>query len=175
MSADDRRQAILAVAVKEFAVKGLHGTGVQAIADQVGVSQPYVFQLFGTKRELFLAAIRLGFRQVRDAFTAAAHGSETTEEALSSMGDAYLVLLEDRTLLLLQLQGYAASHDDEVRAVVRDEFESLFRLVGELSGADSAALHVFFAAGMLLNVQAALGLGSGSQEWIKWCTGGELG
>lgn len=178
MSGDERRRDVLAAAVTEFAEKGLHGTGVQAIADRVGVSQPYLFQLFGTKKQLFLAALRRGFGQVSDAFRKAAAGASTPEEALEAMGDAYLALLADRTLLLMQLQGYAASHDEQVREVMRDEFESLFRLVGELSGADSGRLHLFFATGMLLNVQAALDLGSGSAEsaeWMKSCLAARLG
>jgi Bacterial regulatory proteins, tetR family len=38
----------------EFARSGLHGTPVDRIARRVGVAHPYVFSLFGSKRELFL-------------------------------------------------------------------------------------------------------------------------
>src|SRR5260370_734881 len=52
-----RRESILAAAVVEFAEQGLHGTATEAIARRAGVSQPYVFRLFGTKKALFLAAV----------------------------------------------------------------------------------------------------------------------
>ena len=42
------------------------------IAATVGVSQPYLFMLFGTKKELFLAAVRRAFERTLEAFRAAA-------------------------------------------------------------------------------------------------------
>ena len=56
----------------EFAHGGLHGTPVDRIARRVGVAQPYVFSLFGSKRELFLAAVERGFERVGERFTEAA-------------------------------------------------------------------------------------------------------
>ncbi len=55
-TADDRREAILQAAMEAFAEKGLHGTSTETIARAVGISQPYLFRLYGTKKELFLAA-----------------------------------------------------------------------------------------------------------------------
>ena len=48
MTADERRDAIVAAGVEEFAAGGLVGASTEAIAKRAGVSQPYVFQLFGT-------------------------------------------------------------------------------------------------------------------------------
>ena len=45
-----------------------YGASTEAIARRVGVSQPYVFQLFGTKKELFLAVVRRCFERTRLAF-----------------------------------------------------------------------------------------------------------
>ncbi len=56
----------------EFAHGGLHGTPVDRIARRVGVAQPYVFSLFASKRELFLAAVERGFELVAETFTRAA-------------------------------------------------------------------------------------------------------
>ncbi|HSA50971.1 MAG TPA: helix-turn-helix domain-containing protein, partial [Yinghuangia sp.] len=71
MSADERRVAVVRAAVKEFAVGGLHGTSTAVIAQRVGVSQPYLFRLFATKKDLFLAAVALGFRRVEETFVRA--------------------------------------------------------------------------------------------------------
>ena len=68
--AAERREELIAAAVHEFARGGLHGTPVERIARRVGVAQPYVFSLFPTKRELFLAALERGFERVADAFRA---------------------------------------------------------------------------------------------------------
>src|ERR1700688_4950164 len=70
--ASERRDALIEAAVHEFAHGGLHGTPVDRIARRVGVAQPYVFSLFASKRELFLAAVERGFEIVADAFTRAA-------------------------------------------------------------------------------------------------------
>ena len=59
--AAERRDALIEAAVHEFAHGGLHGTPVDRIARNVGVAQPYVFSLFGSKRELFLAAVERCF------------------------------------------------------------------------------------------------------------------
>ncbi len=127
MSADERREAIVAAGVDEFAAKGLAGASTDAIARRAGVSQPYVFQLFGTKKDLFLAVVRLCFERTRITFEAAAAAYQRGEELecdspLGAMGEAYKRLLADRTLLLVQLQAYAACSDPDVRIVVRDEF-----------------------------------------------------
>src|SRR5688572_9323936 len=57
LSAGERREEIIAAAVTRFGATGLHGTSTETIARDVGVSQPYVFRLFGTKKELFMEAV----------------------------------------------------------------------------------------------------------------------
>ncbi|MFD5148334.1 helix-turn-helix domain-containing protein, partial [Streptomyces sp. NPDC058401] len=56
LSADERRETVLRAAIAEFATGGYHGTSTETIARRVGVSQPYLFRLFPTKRALFQAA-----------------------------------------------------------------------------------------------------------------------
>src|SRR5947208_4195508 len=56
-SAGERREQILEAALAEFAAHGFEGGSTEAIARAVGISQPYVFRLFGTKKELFMATI----------------------------------------------------------------------------------------------------------------------
>ena len=169
-TADERRDAIVAAATEEFAAGGLVGGSTEAIARRVGVSQPYVFQLFGTKKELFLAVVRSCFARTRLAFEAAAAtwvpgADDECDSSLDAMGKAYNRLLADRTLLLVQLQAYAASSDPDVRAVVREEFGLLHRRVREVSGASAEDLHRFFAEGMLLNLGAAVGLPGQAATW----------
>src|SRR3974390_1253685 len=107
MPAAERRELVLDAAVAEFAIHGLAGTSTEDVARRAGISQPYLFRLFPTKKALFLALVDRCFRQVAETFEAAAAG-RTGEDALDAMGDAYHRLLEDRTLLLLQMQAYAA-------------------------------------------------------------------
>jgi AcrR family transcriptional regulator len=179
--AAERREELITAAVHEFAHGGLHGTTVESIARRVGVAQPYVFSLFPTKRELFLAALERSFERVADTFRRAAsdysegRGPEGCEDALEAMGRAYKELLvADRDYLMLQHQSYAACDDEVVRALVRRRYAELVELAGELSGAGTAddgqdRLDDFFRHGMALNVAAALGvedLSSGC-AWVQ--------
>ena len=169
MTADERRDAIVAAATEEFAIGGLVGASTEAIARQVGVSQPYVFQLFGTKKDLFIAVVRSCFARVTLAFEAAARnwtpGDLECDSRLMAMGEAYKRLLADRTLLLVQLQAYAACSEPDVRTIVRQEWGLLYRRVMEASGASREELHQFFAEGMLLNLGAATGLPGEAENW----------
>jgi len=172
MTADERRDAIVAAGVAEFATGGLVGASTDAIARRAGVSQPYVFQLFGTKKDLFLAVVRRCFERTLLAFEQAARDyvpGETVgcDSVLDAIGASYMRLLSDRTLLLVQLQAYAACADPDVRDVVREEFAGLHRRVRELSGASGEEIHRFFAEGMLLNIAAAVEFGStASKHWL---------
>jgi AcrR family transcriptional regulator len=161
LTADERRTEVVAAASKEFAAKGFAGTSTQAIAERSGVSQPYLFQLFGTKKDLFIAAVRACFARTRSTFetTGRAAAAESTEPAaiLEAMGCSYHDMLRDRDMLRMQLHAYAACDDPDIRAVVRDEWTQLHETVARVSGARPAELHAWFAEGMLLNVAAAIG------------------
>ena len=173
--AAQRREELIAAAVHEFAQGGLHGTPVERIARRVGVAQPYVFSLFATKRELFLAALERGFEAVAAVFRGAAEdyiagrSRQDCEDTLEAMGHAYKELLRsDRDYLMLQHQSYAACDDEVVRARVRQRYAQLAELAGELSGAEPERLDDFFRHGMALNVAAALGVDelSVSCPWV---------
>jgi AcrR family transcriptional regulator len=57
LGAAARRQSILAAAIPEFAMAGYERTRVSDIAAKVGVTEPVIFQNFGTKSDLFVAAL----------------------------------------------------------------------------------------------------------------------
>ncbi|MFN8123951.1 MAG: helix-turn-helix domain-containing protein [Thermoleophilia bacterium] len=166
LSADERRVAIVDAALQEFAAHGFEKATTDAVARRAGISQPYVIRLFGSKRAVFEAALDRAFTAVEDAFADAAAGAGEGDP-LQAMGAAYGRLLEDRTLLMMLLQAFAASGDDHVKAVVRERMAGLRARVAELSGATPDRLREFFAMGMLLNVVAALELPEllGGPDW----------
>ena len=171
-SADERREAVLEAALEEFAARGLEGASTEAIATKAGISQPYVFRLFGTKKELFMAVIGRCFRQTLELFQRAAEGKRG-EAALKAMGDAYVnELLPDRTRLRAQMQAYAACEDDEIRTVVRDGYGDLVAYAERVSGLSPEAIGRFFATGMLLNVIASMGLQNLEEPWAARLVGG---
>ena len=168
MSAEERREMVLEAAVAEFARRGMAGTSTEDVARRAGISQPYLFRLFPTKKALFLTLVERCFQRIADSFAAAA-GDKTGEEALAAMGDEYERLLENRTLLLLQMHAYAACEDLEIRAATRAGFKRLWGMVERVSGLPFDQVVSFFAMGMLINVAAAMDLPAVYERWTSWC------
>jgi AcrR family transcriptional regulator len=170
----ERREEILAAAVEEFGEHGYHGGSTEGIARRAGISQPYVFRLFGTKQELFKAVVTRCFRETLELFQRAAEGKRG-QEALTAMGDAYVAqLTADRTRLKLQMHAYAASEEAEIADVVRQGFGDLVAYVERVSGLEAKDVAGFFARGMLLNVFASMGLfvGQADEPWAERLLGG---
>src|SRR4051794_10882009 len=110
-SAEERREELLAVGLARFAAGGYHGTSTEVIARDAGISHPYLFRLFRTKKELFLACDGLACAKVIDAFRRAAAAAPEGEE-LGAMGHAYITeLLPDRDAVFMLMQGFAATSD----------------------------------------------------------------
>src|SRR5580704_10644634 len=165
LTAAERREQILEAAVVVFAERGYEGASTDVIARMAGISQPYLFRLFGTKRELIIATIKRCFADTEMLFQRAASGLDG-EAALSAMGEAYIDEIRRSPLKLrAQLQSYAACDDPAIRVVVAEGFGGLVALVSRLTGLDSKCLNDFFAQGMLLNVLAMMGQVDEPQAW----------
>ena len=165
-SADERRDEILDAAMVEFAERGLHGGSTEEIAKRAGISQPYVFRLFGSKKELFKASTARCLRETLETFQRAAEGKRG-EEALKAMGAAYEELLVDRTRLRAQMQAYAACDDADIREVVRNGYGDIVAYVERVSGLPAEDVTRFFATGMLMNVMASMDLWESPEAWSQ--------
>ena len=178
LSAEERRDEIIAAAAIEFAQAGYAGTPTESIARRVGVSQPYLFQLFGTKRELFIGAIGTCFDRTRQTFEDAGKPARAAglspHAILEEIGHAYIRLLQSEpNVLRLQLQAYAAAASDtEIRDAVRQNYTRLWQTVSDLSGADGKKIVEWFAMGMLINVIASIGQGTSLEELVVSMVGG---
>src|SRR5215475_8338295 len=86
MPAEQRRELVLGEAMAAFAAHGYAGTSTEDVARRAGISQPYLFRLFPTKKALFLALVERCFRRVRDEF--AGQLTRSRGEAMMAMGDA---------------------------------------------------------------------------------------
>jgi AcrR family transcriptional regulator len=157
-SAEDRREQVLAAAVREFAELGYQAASTAAIARRAGISQPYIYALFPNKKELFLAVHDHVIGRIRSTFRDAARGATGAEDALHRMGTTYPDLIGDRFALLCQLQAYAAAGDPEIRGHVAHAFTELAAEIRSLSGCTPAELAAFLAGGMLANVTTILGV-----------------
>ena len=165
LTAEERREEILVVAQDLFAERGIYGTSTDDIARRAGISQPYLFRLFGTKKELYLAAVERCFAETLEMFQEASAG-KTGEPALKAISKAYHeTVLRDPRRLQGQMQAYAACDDPEVRAVCQRGYGRLVEHVEAVSGLPSEKVRDFFAIGMLLNVIASMELLGSKQKW----------
>ena len=166
-SAEERREQILEAALAEFAARGLEGGSTEAIAKAVGISQPYVFRLFGTKKELFIASVERCMRGTLEMFRTASAGLNG-DEALHAIGEAYVERLgTDPTYLHAQMQAYAACDDPQIRDVVRRGYGELVEYVERASCQPAERVSHFFAKGMLLNVMASMDLLGADEGWAQ--------
>ena len=164
---EERRDEILDAALAVFAEQGLHGSSTEEVARRAGISQPYVFRLFGTKKELFKAVIARCFRQTLERFQQAAEGKRG-EEALHAIGEAYGELLAaDPAYLRSQMQAYAACDDADICETVRAGYGDLVTYVERISGADPATVAAFFAKGMLMNVLSSMHQSDPTEPWAQ--------
>src|SRR5436309_2489570 len=167
MTPAERRAPTPAAPLAEFAKPGPAGPPPEPIAPPPASPHPYVFRLFGTKKELFKASVARCFRETLDTFQRAAEGKRG-EDALEAMGRAYVdELLVDRVRLRAQMQAYAACDDPELCAVVRDGYGDLVTYVERVTGLPSQTIADFFAKGMLLNVIASMGLDHSPEPWAE--------
>jgi AcrR family transcriptional regulator len=159
MPAEERRELILQAATKAFAAGGYAGTSTDAVAKQAGVSQPYVVRMFGTKLDLFLAALERACGRIEAAFRAVLQErpfDPTSEDDRQRMGNAYTTLLADSDFLHVLMHGFAAASTPEIGEAAR---AGMGRIVATLqeTGWDDETVRDFVALGMLLNVLLSMG------------------
>jgi AcrR family transcriptional regulator len=166
-TAEQRREQVLDAALAVFAEHGLSGASTDEIARKAGISQPYLFRLFHTKKELFIASTERCFRETLETFQRAGAG-KSGEEALEAIGRAYGELIRSNPNRLRgQMQTYAACDDPEICAVARKGYGELVDYVERVSGVDPQRLSDFFARGMLINVIVSMDLLDADQPWAR--------
>jgi AcrR family transcriptional regulator len=174
-TADERREDIIRAAFDAFSETGLDGTSTEDIARAAGISQPYLFRLFGTKKELFLAAVDRCMSEATTNFERALAAAGSNADPLKVMGDAYFEMIHDGRRLRMQMQAYAACDDPDVRRVVQAGFGRIVDKIQQASGADPDLLAHFIGKGMLLNVMASMGVLDSDLPWAATLREGCVG
>ncbi|MFY7066854.1 TetR/AcrR family transcriptional regulator [Nocardiopsis changdeensis] len=173
-TAEARRAAILRHAVPVFARSGYHATPVTEIADAAGISQAYVFRLFGSKLGLFTATLDRCFGLIEQALREGAEKAPgaPASQVLAAMGDSYAELIADRDLLMLQVHAQSAADVPEVRECMRRGYASAVTLVHELSGGTREQVRYFMAMGLMCHLITALDLDGVDEPWALTLTSG---
>lgn len=145
--------------MEEYGRSGMHATSVDVIAERAGVSQPYIFRLFGTKVDLIAAVIEHHTAELRQAFRDAVEQREPGSSPLEAMALTYINLMnEDVNSLRCQLHTWAAASDPAIHDVAQRTYREIWETITELSGATADDIRDFMGHGMLLTVLASLDL-----------------
>ncbi len=87
LRAQQRRESILAVAMEVFAETGYHSAKVSTVAARLGVSEPVIFQNFGSKAALFAAVVDHAATLLSDTLTHLADHVDSVADLLTTMLD----------------------------------------------------------------------------------------
>lgn len=102
-----RRAVVLDAATRHFAALGRAGTSIEDIAAEAGVRKPAIYELFGSKDDLFRACVDQAVEALRDSFRVA--NAETTDLELGPR-------IRRRVAAALD---HAERHPDAFRLLVR--------------------------------------------------------
>ena len=163
-TADERRVAVLDAATHEFAIRGLYGASTENIARAAGISQPYLFRLFGSKKGLYLAASKRCADELYEVFARAAE-DKSGVEALHAMGDTYTEVMQDRDRLMLMLKSWTSCDDPDIARHTRSAWRNLVDLAEQVSGEPADVVSRFFADGMLITIFMSLNLVDDPEPW----------
>lgn len=169
-TAEERREELIEAAIPVFAEKGYHAAPTTEIAKRAGISQAYLFRLFPTKEDLFVAACERSCEVMYGSFAAAADEADRQgKDPLEVMGDAYAdLVLDHKEVLMVQLHAQAVSPSiPSVRETMRRCFFTLFAVASERSKATPEELKLWMAGGMLINVMTAIGANEIDEPWAK--------
>lgn len=163
-TADERRSAVLDAATHEFGLRGLHAASTETIAKAAGISQPYLFRLFGSKKGLYLAASRRCVDELYAVFAKAAEGLSGID-VLHALGQAYQDIMQDRDRLMLMLKSWTSCDDPDIARVTRSAWRDLVDLAERASGEPPEVVSKFFAHGMLITIFMSLNLIEDPEPW----------
>lgn len=155
MRAAERRRVVVDAALVEFARGGYDWTTVTSIAERAGVSQPYLFKLFATKRELFLAAAEHCFDRWGELLAAAAAGLAGPRAVRAMLGACTDPAMEG-CLLAFPLKLYAAGHDAHIAEATRRHVSGLYRSIVLAAGVDDAGTSHLLATVLLLQTTSTM-------------------
>lgn len=146
------KEVILDKAIDLFWFKGYNGSSMQDVVDTLGLSRSSLYDTFGDKRQLYLAALERYRNQAAGGLIEMVKNSRNTIKSLEKIFD---MLVNDsftdrltRGCFMVNSSVELAPHDKDIDKLVRDNMQdiedALFELIkrgqesGEISGGNDA-------------------------------------
>ena len=190
LPAAERRLALIETAIRVFSDGSYRGTTTAEIARAAGVSEPILYRHFGSKRDLYLAALDHVWGKARAAWVEALASSDDVRGAFEAMARGH-VTVRDCKFQMAELWVQAlseANEDPELRRQLRRHMREVHDFIagvirrgqeeGVLNGARNADAEAwtFLAGGVLGMVGRRIGLleeaevGQIRQARLDWLT-----
>jgi AcrR family transcriptional regulator len=148
--APDTRAAILAAARERFAASGFARTSVRSIAADAGVDPALVHHYFGTKDELFLAALELPVDPRKVLLPAIAGGLDGAAERMLRV---FLSVWDDPAMQVRLVAVFRGILDAEGERLLRDGFlPVVLGPVGQALGIDRPELRMPLVASQMVGL-----------------------
>lgn len=132
LSAADRREQLLAVALKVFAQRGYHSTSMNDIADAAGVTKPVLYQHFDSKRALYTATLEAVGEAMISALTSATSASPSGKQQTAAGMVAYFRWVATDPDAFSLLFGGGTRRDEEFAAVAQKVEKAAAELIAPL-------------------------------------------
>lgn len=175
LGADERRAALMDVALEVFSSRSYRGATTAEIAREAGVTEPILYRHFGSKRELFLACLDEVWCRLREAVEEEIAGEPDPSGWVLAVPRA-MASLRRRRLAPTQLWLQAlseATEDAEIRRHLRSHLREVHDYVADVLRRAQAAggIHAERDA----DAEAWIGLGLGLLRSVQDRFGGLLG
>lgn len=95
VSREERREAILNAARHHFVSTGYHGTGMDDVANTLGLSKPIVYQYFSSKHDLYLAVLEKAGKNLQDTISTALNQSGSNRTIVRASVRAFFDFVDD--------------------------------------------------------------------------------
>lgn len=173
-TSEARRETVIRSAMVVFSSTGYLGTPITDIAKHARISTAYVFKLFPSKEDLFVATLERCFEVILAGLAKAAEESpdQAPEAILFAMGGAYAALIGDRTLLLMQIHAQSAANVPRIAKAFRRGLESIVKFVKHKSNVSDELVQRFIAYGQLCHLITTTGLDRDKSAWARTLTVG---
>jgi AcrR family transcriptional regulator len=172
LPAAERRLALIETAIRVFSDGSYRGTTTAEIARAAGVSEPILYRHFGSKRDLYLAALDHVWGRARAQWERVLESTPNVREAFETMGRDH-VTIRDCKFQMAELWVQAlseANEDPELRRELRRHMREVHDFVASVirRGQAEGVLHpgrnadaeawTFLAGGVLGMVGRRIGL-----------------
>src|SRR6202522_3138892 len=132
LTADQRRQQLVAVALELFARRGYRSTTMEDIAEAAGVTKPLVYQHFSSKRALYLELVNSIAQELLLAVRSAVMQAEGPRQQVELGFAAYFRLVVSREAEFRLLYGRDHADDHELGRALRTVEDAIAEAIDPL-------------------------------------------